>query len=267
MKRRAFTLIELLVVISIIALLMAVLLPALQGARAAARAASCASNERQIAIAHHNYGAESRDHISYASWRAGAQGTPEYGYDDLLATYLGTILSQEQMAWGQNQAPAIYAVWGTAATVFACPSDTVPVVWQRFTYAMPSHSNSFPSATNSGIHHSEGGIGTMSETAMAPAQWRFDQVLQPSKTLLLAEKAANGTSVGRHRVKFIRRARDQVGDDVSGLTIQLHGGTLNYTKVDASVARLAPEETVAGQETTQLYIGQSLGMWTVNPND
>jgi prepilin-type N-terminal cleavage/methylation domain-containing protein/prepilin-type processing-associated H-X9-DG protein len=51
MKRKGFTLIELLVVIAIIAILAAILFPVFAQAREKARAISCASNEKQLALA------------------------------------------------------------------------------------------------------------------------------------------------------------------------------------------------------------------------
>lgn len=62
-QQKAFTLVELLVVISIIALLVSILLPALNKAREQAKLVICATNERQIGLALHNFSGDNEDRL------------------------------------------------------------------------------------------------------------------------------------------------------------------------------------------------------------
>ena len=61
--RHGFTLVELLAVIAIIAVLIAILLPSLMRAKEIASRVKCSSNLRQIGIAVHAYGVDSKGHF------------------------------------------------------------------------------------------------------------------------------------------------------------------------------------------------------------
>jgi len=71
-RRAAFTLIELLVVIAIIAILAAILFPVFAKAREKARTSSCASNEKQMALAFIQY---AQDYDEKMPWICGDAGS------------------------------------------------------------------------------------------------------------------------------------------------------------------------------------------------
>ena len=81
-RRRAFTLIELLVVIAIIAVLIALLLPAVQQAREAARRTQCKNNQKQMALALHNY------HDTHGVFPMGNLGSINFTYQSYILPYI-----------------------------------------------------------------------------------------------------------------------------------------------------------------------------------
>ena len=95
--RRAFTLIEILVVVAIVALLAAILFPAFSRARENARRTSCASNLKQIYLAHYLY---------------------KEDYDGVFAPAAYVNASGGRVEW-----PELFLPYTRSRQVFLCPSD------------------------------------------------------------------------------------------------------------------------------------------------
>jgi prepilin-type N-terminal cleavage/methylation domain-containing protein len=124
--RSGFTLVELLVVIAIIGILVALLLPAIQAAREAARRTQCNNNQKQIALALHNY------HDTYNRFPPGYFTTITSSSNPNRYCWFQTILPfVEQSALFDQFQPEINArrnPWdwpgsGERIQGFMCPSD------------------------------------------------------------------------------------------------------------------------------------------------
>jgi len=127
-KRNAFTLVELLVVIAIIGVLVALLLPAVQAAREAARRSSCNNNQKQLALAIHNY------HDTYLTMPPGyiennlATNTLSHAWGTHILPHIEENNLYENMSEDMGVAVSSPTIdeGGAVLDAFACPSSTLP---------------------------------------------------------------------------------------------------------------------------------------------
>ncbi|MDR3706767.1 MAG: DUF1559 domain-containing protein [Capsulimonadaceae bacterium] len=235
--RSAFTLIELLVVIAIISILAAVLFPVFATAREKARQTSCASNEKQIALAMLQYAQD------YDEWlpsdRRYFSATSYASWDMLIASYV-------HMGTQYNYTGNWSWMTGNNAPWAACPDDTATHTEGNPAAALQARSYAMINPSSS-----PGSDGQL-----------LSQLQVPSTTLLLAECIDPHNNVGDYHDAAVSSPAQQSNYNTPAYLPGVHSGGWNYAFCDGHVKWLIATSTVGtGTVTTPL------GMWTINPND
>jgi prepilin-type N-terminal cleavage/methylation domain-containing protein/prepilin-type processing-associated H-X9-DG protein len=222
--RDGFTLIELLVVIAIIALLAAILFPAFARARENARRASCQSNEKQIALAIHQY-IQDYDERFPAMVRIDSPPRP-YWYQ-VLDPYLK---SQQVLVCPSQKATNYFAYIGSGSY------DTI-----RVTYGV-----------NDGYNYTSGALTrTLSDpsnvTIYTPRS--LSQIAWPAELVLLADEVTYDP--------YYPDVSGALTSDCPSSIPQIHFDGANFAFVDGHVKFLQESRACA---TT----GANSRMWTYN---
>lgn len=303
-QSRAFTLIELLVVISIIALLIAILLPALSSARETARQIQCASNMRGIGTAQINYATDNDDYLTYASWTPATLPSPfghgefSISWDDNLDPYMNENRNIEMRY--MNRLPSIL-IQGVPNLTLQCPSDSIdgPNAFRLRSYAMVTGDRNFSATTAldgdyyAGVYNAQvaagdnsvhRGVAEYSFSDIPPWQYRLDEIVAGSETLMNVEQGNSSTVSnfqGAANLSFTdkpRRQWERSGPPFVYLDKFTHGGesdvsespdlvdpVFNYLFADGHVEFLKTSETISDVE--DFTFNQPRGAWTRNPKD
>jgi prepilin-type N-terminal cleavage/methylation domain-containing protein len=180
-RARGFTLIELLVVIAIIAILAAILFPVFARARERAKMSTCISNVKQIATAIRMYADDNED------------------YFVTTAAPSATGLQITNHAYGgvsESRRP-LYPYTANDQDIFKCPSDIggpgdrgVPD-WKNRNWTNSYVMNAIFKGPNGSMAGLLCGRPARDLTGKAPIPLRFDDVKQPTTTMLIADHPAH----------------------------------------------------------------------------
>jgi prepilin-type N-terminal cleavage/methylation domain-containing protein/prepilin-type processing-associated H-X9-DG protein len=176
-SRAAFTLVELLVVITIIGILMGLLLPAVLGSRRTARLVTCINNQRELALAIHQYDLTKQHLPGYVN----SVGGNVVGWAPVLLPFIGR---QDLWEGGwRTPTPALSDAAGRIAG-FVCPEDLGSATDARLTYVVSVGLYSVPAApwptTTPGVFQDySGGAGNAIT---------LSDIRAPGRTVMLSEK-------------------------------------------------------------------------------
>lgn len=234
-----FTLVELLVVIGIIAVLIAILLPALKRAQKSARAVACASNLRQLALAHQMYMGDHKgksviDTLWWVSdmspyWGSSIPRWPQRGVR--TPDVRGIHFEDRALLCPDASEPSPFDLWGGVFYAWGNPvvyPDSVQAAWEGRTgsYGINGH------VTNKGKNWRGG------EPTEVPLF--FDHVwsgAQPTNTSLYPPPEGDYDPVARWQnwSAYIYNAD-------RGFVMPRHGHAINVAFLDGHVARTSLEE-------------------------
>lgn len=180
-RRKAFTLVELLVVIAVIAVLAALLLPAINRAKESANRSKCAANLKQLGAAVHLYAADHDGNIyvppvitTVFCAGKGVPGRPVDAEIRFLNPYLGGPFSAN-----------------ADVPVARCPSDHgKPGVPLQYDASGTSYLFNYTTPKN------PGSAATLRSLPVGTTAYKLVNVVQPSKTLMIADQAAFNYALG-----------------------------------------------------------------------
>lgn len=216
-----FTLIELLVVISIIGLLIAILLPSLASARGAARSIQCASQMRQLELAHTLYADQ---------------------HDDFYPAKERRDIAGEGICW-----PSQFRETLATPQLLVCPADidTASGSGGADTFKHPEWDNALRTYITNGWNDAFNPLGP-AKAGDPVVQWTDRWAMlrasipNPSLTITFGERVSGDTG------NFHMDLFSGIGDDFKVLAFSMHGqtgnrssmGYSNYAFADGSVRSL-----------------------------
>ncbi|WP_437191600.1 DUF1559 domain-containing protein [Planctomicrobium sp. SH527] len=149
-KRRGLTILELLVTSGILSILIALLLPAVMTAREAARRVECTNHLRQIGLALHNY--HDIHACLPAAWQHDPTGQSAYGWAVSLLPFLDHRATFDTINRGLPLKDHYDEIRITSLSLFLCPSDVAPALFELTTPSSGAPYMTLPSANYVGVY-------------------------------------------------------------------------------------------------------------------